>query len=189
MQLAPADLAALVRKYEVMRELRQSQHDHTAADARDPLRALSAEFPGALRELDVLDDPSLARRLAHARAARAGGAPEPWLLWMHAYHRCMSQLLAIKRALGGRRELDGPAALARELGPHQIADQELVQAVARPARGRLNEVAFAWLGAHFGVEPAQVRRVLFPRGNSEAACASEAAGVGAPTEIPGDGAA
>ena len=72
--------AALLGKYERMRELRASSIGDDAA-ARVALRAFAAEWPGALKELDTLPTAEIERR---ARAC-ADGAEEPWMAWSARY--------------------------------------------------------------------------------------------------------
>ena len=56
-----AVLRALARKYQRLAGWR-GQRDGGSSATRDELRALAAEFPGCLRELDTLGAEELARR-------------------------------------------------------------------------------------------------------------------------------
>jgi len=115
-----ADRAALLRKYRVLARWRRAKDRAHApgrpadappeADAaeREPMRALAAEFPGALRELDRLGAAELERRvevLSRAEGATKGRAPEyeeEWIPWILAYHGELGRVLAEKRAGVGR---------------------------------------------------------------------------------------
>jgi hypothetical protein len=131
---SPGTLAALARKYEALVALRGRRDGGGAAATRDELRALAAEFPGCLRELDTLGSEELARRAGAAAGAAAGGAREPWMEWIAAYHRAMADALAAR----GRGEV-----------------------VAAP-EGRLNVKVLRELGARFGVAAATISEALFP---------------------------
>jgi hypothetical protein len=153
-----SDLLALERKYRCLLELR--------GGAREPeggvLRALASEFPGALRELDILPLATLERRLRTVAAAVAGAEPSPWVHWMLAYHRRMRLALAIKRKLGDAR-LE-PGAIARGAGAEfgEELEPEFVAKVARPPGGRLNRLVFELLEAEFGRSRVELESTLFP---------------------------
>jgi hypothetical protein len=141
--MAPADspattrpdaLDALARKYRALVALRARRDGGGAPATRDELRALAAEFPGCLRELDTLGPAELARRAAAVTAAAAGGAREPWMDWIASYHALMTEALAARA--GG-------------------------QAGAAP-EGRLNVKVLRALGARFGVAAATIAETLFP---------------------------
>ncbi|HEY8943196.1 MAG TPA: hypothetical protein VIM73_02990 [Polyangiaceae bacterium] len=153
-----SDLLALERKYRTLLDLRRA--------AREPdvgvLRALASEFPGALRELEILPLATLERRLQTVTGAVAGGEPSPWVHWMLAYHRRMCLVLAIKRKLGEAR-LE-PGAIARGVGAEfgEELDSQLVAKVARPPGGRLNRLVFELLEGEFGRSRAELESTLFP---------------------------
>lgn len=134
-----------------MRALRAAgAHGRTAA-GRAELRAFSAEWPGALRELDTLPDDEIARRLDACEAAAAGGDEAPWMAWAARYHELMRAALALRR---GER----PAGV----------DEAFARAVARPRHGRLNVVVFAALGRELGLAPRALWDALFPpRGKAD----------------------
>jgi len=131
---SPGTLAALARKYAALVALRARRDGGGAAATREELRALAAEFPGCLRELDTLGVKELARRAEAAATAASGGAREPWMDWIAAYHQAMADALAAR----GRGE-----------------------AVAAP-EGRLNVKVLRELGARFGVAAATIAEALFP---------------------------
>jgi hypothetical protein len=130
----PGALAALARKYGALAELRARRDGGGAPATRDELRALAAEFPGCLRELDTLGPDELARRAVAVAAAAAGAVREPWMDWIAAYHELMTE------ALG-----------ARARGETVVAPE-----------GRLNVLVLRALGARFGVAAATIAETLFP---------------------------
>jgi hypothetical protein len=166
MQLLRSDLIALARKYRALSELRRAQYGTTFAEVRAPLRELSREFPGALRELDSLPLEEIERKSELLEQAAHGAELEPWMLWMHAYHLTMRAALAVKFKLAGRRFVTEAAALeiagevSVEIGYR--CDLDFVIAVARPPDGRINPVVFRRLGLMFDAEPESLGRALFP---------------------------
>jgi hypothetical protein len=143
-----ADLRALAGKYQRLAGWR-GQRDGGALATRDELRALAAEFPGCLRELDTLGVEELARR-ASACAAAADGttAPEPWMPWIAGYHDLMRRAFAVRerRARGESGETDG----------------DFERAVLSPPGGRMAVVVLRSLAARFGVPAATIAAALFP---------------------------
>jgi hypothetical protein len=130
----PAALDALARKYRALVALRARRDAGETPATRDELRALAAEFPGCLRELDTLGHDELARRAAAAAAAVAGGPREPWMDWIAAYHALMTEALA-----------------ARAAG-----------APVEAPEGRLNVLVLRQLGARFGIDATTIAETLFP---------------------------
>lgn len=161
-----SDLIALARKYRTLAELRRSRHLATALEARGPLSALAAEFPGALRELDALPLEQIEERLDALERAVSGAPRAAWMEWMAAYHQAMRAALYVKRRLGRVHEVVPSEALglaveaARDSG--FVCDIEFVQAVARPPGGRLNTIVFARLERSFQLAPGELGRALFP---------------------------
>jgi hypothetical protein len=90
--VSPDGTAALARKYRALVALRARRDGAGPPATRDELRALAAEFPGCLRELDTLGAAELTRRAT----ACAAGPPEPWMDWIAAYHEEVRRLLAAR---------------------------------------------------------------------------------------------
>jgi hypothetical protein len=162
---APAELLELAEKYRTLAALR-AQKDGTSVQAgRTTLQALAARHPGCLRELDTLGAPELERRARAAEAAAGGGAREPWMAWIWAYHRLMRATLATRRALGRAPLPDDIAPLAVEA--ERIAgfplDDGFVPAVAAPPQGRLGVAVLERLGRLYAESPAVIAGALFPR--------------------------
>ena len=138
----PVDAAALARKYAALVALRRRRDAGGDPAGGGALRALAAEFPGCLRELDTLGLAELERR-AHLAAA---GTDEPWLPWIAAYHTLMRTALALR----------APNAAALEVDPTFAA------AVRAPPHGRVSVVVLRTLSARFSVPAATIAATLFP---------------------------
>lgn len=151
----------LLRKYRALRALREARD----VAPRSVLRALAAEFPGALRELDALSMGELrAREAALAEVTSLDDAPS-WARWVAAYHGLMRVTLALKRWLSeaSRDEALVEAAGQRALGPcGDPLGGDYLRAVREPPAGRLGVVVFARLGARFGEAPEVIWQRLFP---------------------------
>lgn len=184
--MTPLDLAKLSRKYQLIAALREGVGVLSAAQAREPLRALSREFPGALREVDVLSVAVLERRRTELSTAT-----EPYALWMravHAYHQIMALSLWLKVRLGRHTESSSFEQLAAEASQHHAltCDAAWVAAVASPPGGRLNRLVFGWLAAQVGLAAADVPGLLFPRGAHAGADCSHTESESSPSDDPGE---
>lgn len=160
MRATASELDSLARKYRTLLALRRGKFTLTTPFAR----ALAAEFPGALRELDVLPLDILAARLADVgSASREDRDAAAWISPMIVYHVRMRQLLAVKRLLGGERcpNAERAATIARVLGPE--CDATLVERVAAPPSGRLNRLAFELVARELGRAESEIEGLLFPR--------------------------
>jgi hypothetical protein len=194
--MTPAEHQALLRKYRQLtcwRAARDAEADPTGTAApgssspsssessswqgapasRVALRALSEEFPGCLRELDVLGAAELRRRVAvlegtPSAAAQATDAPD-WMLWVAAYHRLMRAALAARRMMARAERLAG---LSGERLVHlrgaamaiagELVDDAFIQAVAAPPGGRLSPMVLGVLARQFNVPATHISNILFP---------------------------
>jgi len=145
---AGSGFLALARKYERLAALRARRDGEGTPATRDELRALAAEFPGCLRELDTLGSDELARRTSVCAAVVAGAPPEPWMDWIDGYHTLM------------RRALEARGARARGEAPS--VEDEFAQARDRDGGGRMGVVILRTLAARFGVPAATIAITLFP---------------------------
>jgi hypothetical protein len=146
--LCPEDLRALARKYQRLVAWR-GQRDEGSSATRDELRALAAEFPGCLRELDTLGPAELIRRASACLASADGDEPvASWMLWIDGYHALMKQALATRSG--------------RARGEARAADSTFEQAVLSPPGGRMGVVVLRELAVRFGVSPAMIAATLFP---------------------------
>lgn len=163
-----AELSRLAGKYRALGELRRERSAGGALPERRVFRALAAEFPGALHELDHLPLEEIDRRRAALELAAAGGAPpSPWMAWMWAYHALMRGALYVKIrvARAGAPDEAAAAALAARAEAHAgiALGAGFVRAVHAPPEGRLNRVVMAGLEERYGVSAAEIREALFPR--------------------------
>jgi hypothetical protein len=131
--------AALARKYHALAALRARRDGDGPAATRAELRALAAEFPGCLRELDTLGATELARR----ERLCAAGAHEPWMDWIAAYHARVRAALAARaggtrvRASEGRLNVEVLRALAKEFDVPAAEIAATLFPVRRPSPYRL----------------------------------------------------
>jgi hypothetical protein len=172
----PTELEDLAIKYESLVRLRAGRdHDPNGSNGhsnghgesvRDLLRALSRQFPGSLRELDTLGLLELQRRAKVARAAAAGGAREPWMAWILAFHRLTAAALLIKRDNAARRRGRAVNERASRMQAAELArfnlEPPLVEALTHPPGGRLAPVVLGELARRFAVQPRALSETLFP---------------------------
>jgi hypothetical protein len=105
----------LVDKYARMITLRRELgRGQPSASDRARLKALAADFPGSLRELETLTSDELAAR--HALAS--SGATPRWLVWTAAYHEAM------------RAELAARKRVAKSAAPHGRLNTRVFQALS-----------------------------------------------------------
>jgi len=102
----PEVLDALIDKYRRMREMRADHARGGDDEAPARMRALAADFPGALREIDRLPMATIEARLDALDAARAGGAVPGWAPPLAAFHGWMRALLRLKRVVRRDRDLE-----------------------------------------------------------------------------------
>lgn len=142
--LSPERIEALARKYRRLADLRGRRDGDGSGPAatRAELRALAAEFPGALRELDTLGAPELRRRADACAAAAAGQPAEPWMLWIDRFHELM------RRALQARARGAGADAFERD--------------ALAPPDGRMLPLVLSEVAAAFGEPLDRVAAALFP---------------------------
>jgi hypothetical protein len=156
---------ALARKYAALVELRRRRDAGGDAAGGNTLRALAAEFPGCLRELDTLGLSELERRAA----AAATDADEPWMSWIAAYHALMRGALAVRdpRAANARDDARALAAIAAaaagaDAAIARVFDEAFLAAVLTPPGGRVGVVVLRALATRFGVPAATIAATLFP---------------------------
>ncbi|MBC8132961.1 MAG: hypothetical protein H7X95_08280 [Deltaproteobacteria bacterium] len=200
--MTPADRAALLRKYRILAAWRRLKDEsamnegeghgdtsgrridgdpgNQSATTRGELRALSQEFPGALRELDVLGLTEILRRIdcLSEQAGDEEASPhvpgrdehdhdhDPWMTWIVAYHALMRAVLVIKRKAGRARH-SSAASVAQALATIRTTsglslDESFVHAVIHPPAGRLGIVVLTALATHFQVPAMEISRTLFP---------------------------
>lgn len=161
---------ALHRKYQRMLEMRHLNDSGVEHDARGMMRELAAEFPGSLREIDVLPIATITERLrALGDVIRHGHEVSGWMRCVADYHAVLRAVLRIKRMALPRHDI--PAAiqiLARTYvageGEPTLADFDAttLDAALNPGEGRLNPWVFRLLERRHGVAPGELNRLLFP---------------------------
>jgi hypothetical protein len=165
-KLSRSDLIALARKYRVLSELRRAPRPDSALELRGTLQRLSAEFPGALRELDILPLDEIERRCEALSAAAYSGDIEAWMGWMHAYHSLMRAAIELRRTFPGYTELEFAdmerICVSSSHRDPSLWDAEFVRAVLAPPGGRMNAVVFRRLQLTFGESERVIMRTLFP---------------------------
>ncbi|MBS2019349.1 MAG: hypothetical protein JST00_41180 [Deltaproteobacteria bacterium] len=161
MKVTTGDLRDLRGKYERMLHLRRA-HERARVDPsfvepnpRTEMRALAAEFPGALRELDTLPLAEIEERILAITTTVDRHGDDPDLAhvprWMHAivlFHRLARGELALRR--DGRTEHG-------------------------ERRGRLMDAVYTQLARALGMAEPEVRSLVFGdsgRGGASAAAAS-----------------
>ena len=148
--------ATLLRKYRLLARWRRAKDLSVGArgddaDVASPaaMRALAEEFPGALRELDLLGLVELERRVACLEDGGLGADGEPWIAWIDTYHALMRVALALR----------GPTPPA---APPLLGDEQFLRDVRRPPGGRLSAAVLQALARQFQRPAPEIRAVLFP---------------------------
>jgi hypothetical protein len=152
--------ARLAFKYDTLAALRRDRERGAPVPPRDVFRALAAEFPGCLAELDTLPLDVIDARAAALRQAGEGAEPEPWMGWLAAYHALFRAALWIKPRSGSRdaERLAEEASAATGVP----VDAAFARSVARPPGGRISAVVLAVLAAREGRDARDLARAIFP---------------------------
>lgn len=118
------DAAALARKYRALLAVRRGESVS--------LRALSLEFPGALRELDELPLDELERRIGELES---GGPLRAELVAVGRFHELVRARIGRRVGAGSKPSRAALVALAAELGLSPLATHQLVFPHAHVRRG------------------------------------------------------
>jgi hypothetical protein len=156
--------AALARKYAALVDLRRRRDGGGDPDGGGALKALAAEFPGCLRELDTLGPVELERRArACSDVARGAVPPEPWMEWIAGYHALLRGAFAVRAPPPAATGRDLETLAARATGAAGVPlDGNFVAAVLAPPGGRVGVVVLRVLAARFGVPAPTIAAALFP---------------------------
>jgi len=154
-------LEALRGKYVEMLRLRDLDAQGDPGDPRPAMRALAAQFPGALREIDELPRATILERIAAIDRALASGRVEPWMIALSRYHASLRVALRIRLAITERT-----IAAARALGDPAVdaLDDASLAAIVRPPAGRLNRVVLAMVAREIDSTPERIESLLSRRG-------------------------
>ena len=161
-----AHASSLARKYRALLALRDAHDRGGRAAEKAHLRALAAEFPGALRELDALPAAVMRARVEALEAAGDGAAVEPWMAAMAGYHALMRAALAIRRAGADAGAVRAASEALRDATGITLDARDLA-AIARPPRGRLGVFVFGRLGAELGRCPDELWQAMFPTSRAD----------------------
>lgn len=174
-----AEAAELLRKYKEMLSMRLAHAAGLEAPAqvRAQMIALSARFPGALREIDEMELDELRRRIAKLEGVLSGDClPEPWMRAMAAFHALARGALVAKRWLGGRKQIDESVerGYVDALEHLDFPDDARVwksdlRLVASPPQGRMTVLVLSRVAGALGITEQQARGLVFaarpgPRG-------------------------
>jgi hypothetical protein len=169
------DLRALRDKYERMLALRAA-HARAREDAsfvepdpRPEMAKLALEYPGSLREIDVLPLNVIAARIdALALAERRPAAAEPWMIAQVTFHHYARGALATKRWLAGRKRITVAIRASFELDAATLSRGNAaalfaadLEQVASPPRGRLMDVVHAKVALALEVTESEARALVF----------------------------
>ncbi|MCB9583794.1 MAG: hypothetical protein H6718_00260 [Polyangiaceae bacterium] len=161
------ELSRLHHKYVRLGQLRAGVGVNSAEDVREPLRELAREFPGSLREIDVLSSERIQQRASALEGAALDGASEApeWARVTHAYHLLMRTALWLKAELSAGVNAEQLATrVEAEFGV--ACTPRWIDRVKQPPRGRLNDLVFEALAAQFERSVAELRGLIFPRGDA-----------------------
>ncbi len=153
--------AALARKYAALVELRRRRDGGGDPDGGGALKALAAEFPGCLRELDTLGPAELERRARVCAEASRGAATEPWIEWIAGYHALLRGAFAVRAPAASARDPEALAARATAAAGLPL-DPDFVAAVLAPPGGRVSVVVLRALSIRFGIPAPTIAAALFP---------------------------
>jgi hypothetical protein len=152
--VSDAARVALARKYAALVALRRRRDDGGDPAGGGALRALAAEFPGCLRELDTLGLPELTRR---ASACADPACEEPWMDWISTYHALMRAAFAVRDpACPPDRVATASAAAGFPV------DEAFVAAALSPPHGRVGVAVLRTLASRFNVPAPEIASALFP---------------------------
>jgi hypothetical protein len=96
-----------------------------------------------------------------ARRAAAGGAQEPWMGWIAAYHRLLRTALWLKANRLTVEDSQGILAEVRRLSGLPLSPA-FVSAVLAPPQRRIGPVIIAAVAEAFAIDPRTIARTLFP---------------------------
>ena len=156
--------AELHRKYAAMLALRRAYPESQAAPPGAELRRLAGEYPGSLRELDLLPREMIEARL---EALDAKGALPDWALPMLRYHAWMRVALLVKKEIGRANSAEMAQKWVKNEYVARDGEPNIAEVVAElthilaPAGGRLNQWLFHRLAQEFGVEANTLEELLF----------------------------
>lgn len=167
------EYSALARKYRTLLALRHERERTGEVAERAILRALSNEFPGALRELDRMPLDEIERRASALEAASTTDGGEPWMHWLAAYHALVRAALFVKSRGKACSADEGEVARAASAHASIEVSAAFVREMRAPRGGRVSEAVLYELSARFAAPRQQIEDVVKApsrRGPLEAHC-------------------
>lgn len=131
--LGARELARLTRLYVALGELRRAKLRGEPPPSPEVFRALAREFPGSLRELELIPLDALDARVTELLAAQAGGPTPPWARVQARFQHVVRDLLATggRAGPGARVSLRAVERVAEELA---LPEEEVLALLARRRR-------------------------------------------------------
>jgi hypothetical protein len=169
MTIAREALQDLHVKYTEMRRLRILAIESPTTDPRQNMADLAARFPGALREIDELPLDAIDRKLSDlALAITDASQVAPWMKATARFHELTRGVLAVKRWLAGKKQIDDAVraefeTIARELpyAADVVVWQSDLEAIASPPRGKVTDLVFARIARELSIDESDARRLVF----------------------------
>lgn len=151
-------LAELAKKYRTLLAWRAQKQRDGSEPAREAFRALARQFPGALRELEVLSTETLEQRAIELEACARGECEATlWMLAIESFHRWMRVALRVKaRAKAHSHEMSSDKSLAPE-------DAVFVRKLLDRGTNRLRPVVIERVAVDLNVEPSVVAHIVLQR--------------------------
>jgi hypothetical protein len=154
-RVTPAQIDRLRVKYRLLLQLRETRDaaiiegftefpEDEQRPRRTTMKALAAEFPGALRELDDTSLEEVRERLVELDA----GVVSPWMEAVSLFHWALREALALRREPGASCSFWSGEALGT---------------VRAPPTGRLLDVVWTAVAAELNVTPGAAERLVYPR--------------------------
>ena len=176
----------LLRKYEKMLDLRRAREaleqrgilaleGEAKRQRREAQRRLARQFPGVLRELEILNSEAIESRLADIRSAMTGESSEGCLWWARVvqdYHGIWREALSLKAWLRKRRTDESAERRLEEVRtwldrlherwskPEELDEGWLLDYV-KPKDGKLGRVLWARIEQRNGLNPGCAEGLFF----------------------------
>jgi hypothetical protein len=153
-------LVALARKYRVLTTLREAREaaiaqgltefpDDEKLPRRAAMKAVAAEFPGALRELDEAS----AEELRLRRDALDRGERTEWMEAAVLFHWALREALMLRRG-----SLQEPTYWREPFVSDSLREQ-----VLRPPTGRVLDVVWTAVARELGITPRAAEQRVYPK--------------------------
>lgn len=158
-------IVALARKYQTLLAWRaQKQRDGSEPD-RAEFRALAKEFPGALRELEVLSVATIEQRARELEACACGEVePALWMRAIESFHRWMRFALLVRaRSAHGRAAMTEHDSDVRDEALEHSHNAEFVRQLLDRTTNRARPLVIEQVARELSVEPSVVAHIVLQR--------------------------